>query len=565
MVGFLDGIGLALFIPLLQSTEGVDTGGRSNMGQLRVIVDTIENFGIELNLNNVLIIMLGIFILKGILKFWEKFYNAKVRQFFLKKVRYQLVDGMNNMRYLHFTTSDSGRIQNILTAEVQKVMMGFNQYFMTIQNLVLVMVYVTLAFLSNWQFAFLVLIAGVLTNFIYRFMYKMTKKWSAITSFEGHGFQGYIIQSVNYFKYLKATNGIAKYSKKVKEKVDIIENANLQMGKISALLVGSRESITIGILLCVILVQVNFLGGTITALILSLMFFYRSMGYIMQFQTNYNTFLSFSGAMDSVQSFIKEMKEQKEVRPEKQMTDTFYDLSIKDLSFAYGDSLVLDKISLDIHKNKSIAFVGESGSGKTTLVNLIAGLLDTYDGEYSINGQELRSFNQRSWQNKIGYITQEPVIFDDTIANNISFWDDLNVEENKNKLDEAMKRSAIYDFIQTLEDKENSRLGNNGVLVSGGQKQRISIARELYKDVEILIMDEATSALDSETEKIIQQNVDMLHGSYTMIIIAHRLSTVKNVDTIYVLDKGKIEASGSFDELMKTSPRFRRMVEHQEF
>lgn len=561
----MDGIGLALFIPLLQSTEGVDTGGRSNMGQLRVIVDTIENFGIELNLNNVLIIMLGIFILKGILKFWEKFYNAKVRQFFLKKVRYQLVDGMNNMRYLHFTTSDSGRIQNILTAEVQKVMMGFNQYFMTIQNLVLVMVYVTLAFLSNWQFAFLVLIAGVLTNFIYRFMYKMTKKWSAITSFEGHGFQGYIIQSVNYFKYLKATNGIAKYSKKVKEKVDIIENANLQMGKISALLVGSRESITIGILLCVILVQVNFLGGTITALILSLMFFYRSMGYIMQFQTNYNTFLSFSGAMDSVQSFIKEMKEQKEVRPEKQMTDTFYDLSIKDLSFAYGDSLVLDKISLDIHKNKSIAFVGESGSGKTTLVNLIAGLLDTYDGEYSINGQELRSFNQRSWQNKIGYITQEPVIFDDTIANNISFWDDLNVEENKNKLDEAMKRSAIYDFIQTLEDKENSRLGNNGVLVSGGQKQRISIARELYKDVEILIMDEATSALDSETEKIIQQNVDMLHGSYTMIIIAHRLSTVKNVDTIYVLDKGKIEASGSFDELMKTSPRFRRMVEHQEF
>ena len=115
-----------------------------------------------------------------------------------------------------------------------------------------------------------------------------------------------------------------------------------------------------------------------------------------------------------------------------------------------------------------------------------------------------------------------------------------------------------------MEEKEDSRLGNNGILVSGGQKQRISIARELYKDVELLIMDEATSALDSETEKTIKDNIDVLHGKFTIIIIAHRLSTIKNVDEIFLLDKGKIIGSGNYNELIKKSDKFRQMVNLQE-
>ena len=306
LVGPLDGIGLALFIPLLQTADGMSGGGSDNMGKLKILVDIIEGAGLSLNLNNVLIIMLTLFLIKGALKGWEKYYNSLVRQFFLKRIRYNLINGMNNMRYLHFTTSDSGRIQNVLSGEVNKVMMAFNQYFITAQNLVLVLVYVALAFLSNWQFAILVLIAGVLTSFIFRMLYKLTKKWSSKVSHEGHRFQAFLIQSVNYYKYLKATNSLSKYAVKLKEKVESIEDANLQMGKIGAILIGSREAITITILLSVILIEINFLGGTIPALILSLMLFYRSMGYIMQVQTSWNTFLGNTGAMESVKDFIDE-------------------------------------------------------------------------------------------------------------------------------------------------------------------------------------------------------------------------------------------------------------------
>ena len=125
--------------------------------------------------------------------------------------------------------------------------------------------------------------------------------------------------------------------------------------------------------------------------------------------------------------------------------------------------------------------------------------------------------------------------------------------------------ASLKEFVETQPEKEHTRLGDNGILISGGQKQRISIARELYKHTEILIFDEATSALDSETEKIIQENIEKLYGSYTMILIAHRLSTIKRADTIYLLEQGRISASGSFEEMMNKSTKFQKMVSLQGF
>ena len=155
------------------------------------------------------------------------------------------------------------------------------------------------------------------------------------------------------------------------------------------------------------------------------------------------------------------------------------------------------------------------------------------------------------------------MIFNDSIFNNVTFWQEKS-EENKEKFRQTIEKVSLSEFVNELPEKENTQLGNNGILISGGQKQRISIARELYKDVELLILDEATSALDTETERHIKNNIDLLQGQTTLIIIAHRLSTIKNVDMIYLLDKGKIIASGDFDSLVKNSEKFRKMVELQE-
>ncbi len=261
--------------------------------------------------------------------------------------------------------------------------------------------------------------------------------------------------------------------------------------------------------------------------------------------------------------FNKELKNNRETDGDILINRFKNSIEIKNIDFAFEETSVLKNINLTIHKNETLAIIGESGSGKTTLINLITGLLNPTKGQIIIDGLDLSTIKKSSFQKRIGYITQEAVIFNDTIYNNVTFWDEVNEKTNSN-FEEALKKGAIYDFVMSLPLKGNEILGSNGINISGGQKQRISIARELYKDLDFLFMDEATSALDSDTEKSIKENIESLHGKYTIVIVAHRLSTIKNADRIVLMNKGEIIAIGTFDELIK-NPVFNKMVKLQTF
>jgi ABC-type multidrug transport system fused ATPase/permease subunit len=314
----------------------------------------------------------------------------------------------------------------------------------------------------------------------------------------------------------------------------------------------------------VILVEIEWLGGSLGLIILSLLFFYRALTYLMALQNYWNGFLNNHGSLVNMQEFMAELQSGKEQQGARRVEKFDNSMVFEGVGFNYGKRTVLTDISFTLQKNKTLALVGESGSGKTSLMNLMAGLALPDEGEIYIDGQSVRQLDRRSFQRRIGYITQEPVIFSDTIFNNVTFWDKPTAE-NKLRFYEALRKAAVYDFVMALEQQEESPLGSNGIMVSGGQKQRISIARELYKDVDILLMDEATSALDSETEKAIQENIEALKGQYTIVIIAHRLSTVKNADQIMLLKQGRIDRMGRFEEMLKDSVSFKKMVELQEF
>jgi ABC-type multidrug transport system fused ATPase/permease subunit len=197
------------------------------------------------------------------------------------------------------------------------------------------------------------------------------------------------------------------------------------------------------------------------------------------------------------------------------------------------------------------------------LANILTGILHPFSGSILLDGIDVSNYNLDTYRSKIGYISQEAVIFKDDVFNNITFWSEPSAE-NIQKFWEVVELASLTDFVLDMPQKEKTSLGDKGMLISGGQKQRISIARELFKDSEILILDEATSALDSETELYIQQNIDKLKGKYTIIIIAHRLSTIKKADQIYMLEKGSVSHSGTFDELLTRSSRFKRMVSLQQ-
>jgi ABC-type multidrug transport system fused ATPase/permease subunit len=560
VVTLLDGVGLSMFIPLMKTTSGAEESTHESMGQLHYITDLITKTGFSLTLNTVLVVLVILFSLKGFIRYLQLNYTAGVIQFFMKRIRYKLVDGLEKISYKGFVRLDAGRIQNIFIAEVQRMSQAVRFYLGYTQSLFMLISYVILALLANYQFAILVAISAGLTNLLYRRIYKVMKEASFEISKKGNVFNSYMIQAIQYFKYLKSTNYLSTYARKLEGVIDKTEYLNRKTGYYGAITSGIREPMILLIVVVVIYIQINWMGGNMGSIILSLVLFYRALTFLIQIQSQWQSFINMTGAMSTVADLSQTMDNEVEIDGNRTFKSVEKEIKIENTDLSYGNNKVLNNVNILIPKNKTIALVGASGSGKTTLANIIIGLIFPDTGKVSIDNIPLTNFNLNSYRSKIGYISQDSVVFNDNIYNNITFWAE-ETAENVKRFWEVIKMASLEEFVSTQPEKEKSPLGDNGILISGGQKQRISIAREMYKrEVEILILDEATSALDSETELIIQENIENLHGRYTMIVIAHRLSTIRNVDTIYLLDKGKVTISGNFDFMLQKSDKFKRMV-----
>ena len=237
-------------------------------------------------------------------------------------------------------------------------------------------------------------------------------------------------------------------------------------------------------------------------------------------------------------------------------------IEISNLNFSYSNNSknILSDINLTIKKGEKVALVGTSGSGKTTLTNLLLKFYDFKDGNIKIDNNSYSTINTKSIRNLIGLVTQEPILFNDSIKNNITYGSS-NISEDK--LIEAAKIAKIDDYVSSLELKYDTLIGERGSLLSGGQKQRLSIARAIIKNPPILVFDEATSSLDSESEKKVQEAIDNLVKDRTVIMIAHRLTTIKNVDRIIVLKNGKIKEVGSHNDLISQNGYYSKLYNIQ--
>ena len=224
-------------------------------------------------------------------------------------------------------------------------------------------------------------------------------------------------------------------------------------------------------------------------------------------------------------------------------------IKIENLSFAYSDkSLVLNDVNIEAPSGKTIALVGHSGSGKSTLTNLLLRFYDPSAGEISIDGQNIKNITIKSLRQNIAFVSQEVFLFDDTILENIRY---SNKSATDKQVKEAAKLAKVDDFALKFKQGYNTRIGQSGVNLSGGQRQRLSIARAILKDSPILLLDEATSALDPQTEQYIQHSLEQLRNNKTVILVAHRLSTIKSADIIYLLDGGKIKAKGFLEDQVR--------------
>lgn len=563
LISFLDAMGLTMFFPLIQMLMNEGSIDISSMGKIGKLIGFIQNLGGSLSLGKIIFLMLLFFILKGLAKYLASIYLIVLQQAFIRNIRLYLLQGLAQFDFKKFMLADSGRIQNTLSGEIDRISNSFATYFGTLKSILMFFVYLGFVFFIDARFAILLIGVGFISHLLFRLIYSKTREVSTSLTDENHNFQGKIIQFVAHFKYLRSTGTIDVFYKKIKKTVYKIEEFRKRLGFLNSIGGAVIEPVVILILSLTIWIQIRFFEGNIGSTLVSLLFFYRVLTSLIGFQAQWNSFLKVSGSLRNVEDFMEELNQNKTIDGKNKFEGFENQIQLKELSFSYADQQVLKGINLDISKNESIAFVGESGSGKTTLVNLIVGLLQPDQGEIEIDNQPIMDFQAQSFQSKIGYVNQDPVIFNDSIYNNITFWSEKN-GFNRNKFEESLRKSSLDGFVASLKNKEETLLGNNGINLSGGQKQRISIAREMFKDVEILILDEATSSLDSETEKAIQDSIENLKGKYTLLIVAHRLSTIKNVDRIVLMKNGEILDIDTFENLIQNQPIFENMVKLQE-
>ena len=269
-----------------------------------------------------------------------------------------------------------------------------------------------------------------------------------------------------------------------------------------------------------------------------------------------STLRDFNLSCERVFEILDDKKYKKEKFGIKSITNIKGDIELKNVSFGYGKSKVLDNLNMKIDAGKTIGIVGKSGAGKTTIFNLICKLYDVKEGDILLDGIPLKELDKDSIRGNITIISQNPYIFNMSIKDNMKLVK-YNVTDKEIK--QACRIACLDDFIESLPDKYNTIIGEGGVNLSGGQRQRLAIARAFIQKTKIILFDEATSALDNETQTKIQTAIENLKGEYTIAIIAHRLSTIVNCDEIFVLDNGKIVDKGSHKQLLKNNKEYQKL------
>ncbi len=353
------------------------------------------------------------------------------------------------------------------------------------------------------------------------------------------------------------------YTKRFSEPAKILAQHNAKSAYLSQLPSFGLQAITYGGTLVLVLYLMKSSGTFLNALPIISLYAFAGMRLMPSFKMIYTSISNqqFSNAgLDHIRKEIAD-NDIKTINNDKvdQNLELNREITLSNICYTYPGSShrALKDINLDIPSGSRIGLVGTTGSGKTTLVDIILGLLEVQKGILSVDGIMLSNNNLRSWQNSVGYVPQDIYLADDTLEANITFGIDPK-DVDQDLVVRASKIANLHQFvINELPEKYQTLIGERGVRLSGGQRQRIGIARALYHNPQILILDEATSALDNLTEKGVMDGINSLSKNITIIIIAHRLSTVKNCDKIYILEKGEIKNEGTFQELGKINENFR--------
>ncbi|NNG26077.1 MAG: ABC transporter ATP-binding protein, partial [Ignavibacteriaceae bacterium] len=495
------------------------------------------------------------------------FWITYVEQRVVKDLREEVYDKIIRQDLGFFHKHKTGGLISNLTNDINQLNVALNRSITkAIRDPLMIIIYLVILYNISWQITLIAITVLPITGFVIRKIGTSLKRRSTRVQERIADITTVLQETISGIKVVKAFAMEEYESNKFRKKTGEHFRSIVKQVRMWRIANPLSETIGASIITVVIWYGGNLVlqGGTLSSedfirflvILFALMEPVKSIGELysniqISIASGKRTF----DILDAPRSVIEKPNALKK-------TDFTRQVVYENVSFNYGmeDKLVLDRINLKADKNQKIAFVGSSGAGKTTLVNLLPRFYDPLEGKVMIDGVDVKDISLANLRSLIGIVTQEVILFNDTVANNIAY----GVSDYSLDMIEKVARLAnAHEFIKEMPKEYDTLIGERGMMLSGGQRQRISIARAILKNPPILIFDEATSSLDSESEFLIQQAIENLMKDRTVFMIAHRLSSIVNSDKIIVLEDGKIVDEGTNEELQKNSNRYRQLYELQ--
>lgn len=562
IVALIDMMGVASILPFIAVISNPSLVETNQI--LNNTYKVSQSFGVE-NLNEFTLMLGTLMFCALIISLIFKSLLIFLQNRFVHNVEYsigkRLLKHYLSQPYSWFLNKNSADIANLILSEVSHTVGGGLKPFIDLiaKSLVIVAI-ILLLVLVDFK---LTMIISFLFGFCYLIIFSITNKFlknKGDERLKSNQLRFKLVsESFGASKEVKVSGLENVYVNNFSKIAKIYAKTQILFQTVSQLPRFVLEAIAFGGIVIILIYLVSINNNFLSVLPILSLFAFAGYRLLPAIQQIYQSIASINYVNPSVGKIFEDFNKFKNISAEKKKDILNFEetIELKDVFFRYlnSSSNVLSKINLKIQSGTFVGFIGTTGSGKTTLIDIILGLLEPHKGTLEIDGKIITKNNLRLWQNNIGYVPQQIYLTDDTIAANIAFG------EKPEDIDhEAVKKSSkianLHEFINNeLPKKYETIVGERGIRLSGGQRQRIGIARALYYNPKVLIFDEATSALDNETEKKVMKSIKESRKENTLILIAHRLNTLKDCDVIYHLNKGQIYAKGDYNQIIRNQAK----------
>jgi ATP-binding cassette subfamily C protein len=561
LTGLFEGLGITLLLPLLRAV-GVGSP-QPDQGVTLLFDRALAALGLTATWPTVLAVIVSTFLVQAAVFLAQSWLAADLQHRYTAMWRTALMDAILHARWPFFVARKSGELVNVLVGETNRLSWAFHLSVQVLAAVVFMVVYGTLALWISWPVTLTLLGLGALLLVMTRSLIRRARGVGEGLTQGNDDLQVLASEFFGGARLIKASATEDAASRRFTEVVQRLRHLYFQSTFHPNLLRAAFEFGGVTALAGTLAVGTQVLGldpATVVVVIALFVRFYPRLSNFQQSWQGVNVMLS---AMTSVAQTLAAAERDAEPRGQGPLPPGVagrVEIAVDTLSVAYGDRLALRRVSVRLPAGRTVAVVGSSGAGKSTLADALLGLVPTTEGVIRINGIALAELPLGEWRRLVGYVSQDSFLFHATVRENLR-WTHAGASDRD--IEEAARKALAHDFVMGLPLGYDTLVGDRAVRLSGGERQRLGLARALVGRPSLLILDEATSALDSHSERAVLKAIADLHGETTILTIAHRLSTVRDVDHIYVLEAGSVVEEGSWDELVRGATRFQALWQLQ--